>query len=93
VTLRYMWIDGSDMTTSSMDLKSDELYRLVELNTFALMKTVDDLARIKIIMQKLSKSAIFSFLNIVINFLFHLIKVNSTVTSASLFLFFLSCNY
>jgi hypothetical protein len=91
-TVYGIWIDGFTVTTLSMDLKSDGLYRLVELDTFELMKTVDDLASIKIIMQKLSKSAIFSLLNIVISFLFHLIKVNLTVTSASLFLFSL-CNY
>ncbi|KAJ8651880.1 hypothetical protein O0I10_012549 [Lichtheimia ornata] len=48
-----MWVDGMQVQTFKMDLVANGMYRLVEMDSFELVRSFDDLSRMRAILQKL----------------------------------------
>lgn len=50
-----LWIDGHHCEALKMDLRVNGVYRLIELDNFELPKLIDDLTKVRTIVQKLLK--------------------------------------
>ncbi|KAI8329622.1 hypothetical protein BC941DRAFT_193891 [Chlamydoabsidia padenii] len=50
-----LWIDGHHCEALKMDLRANGVYRLIELDNFELPKSIDDLTKVRTIVQKLLK--------------------------------------